>query len=167
MLNIVSSRRRPFGGMLTAAALALSLTGLGASDADAQGPKTITAVMQADVKIFDPIVNTADITSRFALMVFDTLFSFDENLVPQPQMVAKYDISSHGLAYSFVLRDGHKFHDGTPVPADDVVASLKRWWIKDGGGQIIQKFTKELTTVDAKTFRLVLNQPYGLVLDTF
>jgi peptide/nickel transport system substrate-binding protein len=81
-------------------------------------------------------------------------------------MVGKYDVSGDGLTYSFVLRDGLKFHDGTPVNADDVVASLKRWWVKDGGGQIIQKYTKELTAVDGKTFRLVLAQPYGLVLDT-
>jgi len=151
---------------LATAALALPLLWLGVADAWAQGQKTITAVMQADVKIFDPIVNTADITARFALMVFDTLFSLDENLVPKPQMVDKYDVSQDGLTYTFVLRDGLKFHDGTPVTADDVVASLKRWWVKDGGGQIIQKYTKELTAVDAKTVRLVLTQPYGLVLDT-
>jgi peptide/nickel transport system substrate-binding protein len=161
MLDSISRRCRV---MVTA--LALSLAWLGAADCKAQGQKTITAVMQADVKIFDPIVNTADITSRFALMVYDTLFSLDQNLVPQPQMVGKYELSADALTYTFVLRDGLKFHDGTPVTAEDVVASLKRWWMKDGGGQIIQKFTKELVSVDDKTFRLVLTQPYGLVLDT-
>jgi peptide/nickel transport system substrate-binding protein len=166
MLDKLSRGRKLLGASLTAAALALPLLCFGGTPAAAEGQKTITAVMQADVKIFDPIVNTADITSRFALMVFDTLFSLDQNLVPQPQMVGKYEISPDSLSYTFVLRDGLKFHDGTPVTADDVVASLKRWWVKDGGGQIIQKFTKELTAVDQKTFRLVLNEPYGLVLDT-
>ena len=166
MADIVARRARSFHRSLAAAALALPLLWLAASGASAQGQKTITAVMQADVKIFDPIVNTADITARFALMVFDTLFSLDQDLVPRPQMVGKYDISQDGLTYTFVLRDGLKFHDGTPVTADDVVTSLKRWWVKDGGGQIIQKYSKELTAVDDKTFRLVLTQPYGLVLDT-
>ena len=166
MVDIVARRARSFHRHVAAAALALPLLWLGAGGASAQGQKTITAVMQADVKIFDPIVNTADITARFALMVFDTLFSLDQDLVPQPQMVGKYDISQDGLTYTFVLRDGLKFHDGAPVTADDVIASLKRWWVKDGGGQIIQKYTKELTAVDDKTFRLVLTQPYGLVLDT-
>jgi peptide/nickel transport system substrate-binding protein len=165
MLNIATRSFRPLGTTLAAAALALSISGLGADQARAEG-KTITAVMQADVKVFDPIVNTADITSRFALMVYDTLFSLDANLVPQPQMVGKYEVSADGLTYTFTLRDGLKFHDGSPVTSDDVVASLKRWWVKDGGGQIIQKYSKELTAVDAKTFRLVLTQPYGLVLDT-
>ena len=166
MVDILVRRARSFHHHVAVVVLALPLLWLGAASASAQGQKTITAVMQADVKIFDPIVNTADITSRFALMVFDTLFSLDQNLVPQPQMVGKYDTSPDGLTYTFVLRDGLKFHDGTPVTADDVVASLKRWWVKDGGGQIIQKYSKELTAVDDKTFRLVLSQPYGLVLDT-
>src|SRR5258708_10698889 len=122
MLDIVSRRFRPLGGMLTAAALAVSLSWVGAGEASAQG-KTISAVMQADVKIFDPIVNTADITSRFALMVFDTLFALDQNLVPQPQMVGKYEVSADALTYTFVLRDGLKFHDATPVTADVVVTS--------------------------------------------
>jgi peptide/nickel transport system substrate-binding protein len=116
MFDIVSRRFKPFSATLTAAALAVSLSCLGTGEAGAQG-KTITAVMQADVKIFDPIVNTADITSRFALMVYDTLFSLDENLVPQPQMVGKYEVSADGLTYTFTLRDGLKFHDGTPVTA--------------------------------------------------
>ena len=166
MLEVVSRRMKPLGTTLTAAALAVSLSWLGAGDARAENGKTITAVMQADVKIFDPIINTADITARFALMVWDTLFSLDDNLVPQPQMVGKYEVSADGLTYTFVLRDGLKFTDGTPVTAEDVVASLKRWWVKDGGGQIIQKYSKELTAVDAKTVRLTLTQPYGLVLDT-
>src|SRR6266849_7061996 len=162
MVDLVSRRRKPLAALLTAAALAW----FGSDNAMALGQKTISAVMHADVKIFDPIVNTADITSRFALMVFDTLFSLDQNLVPQPQMVGKYEVSADALTYTFVLRDGLKFHDGTPVTAEDAVASLKRWWVKDGGGQIIQKYSKELTAVDGKTFRLVLSQPYGLVLDT-
>ena len=82
MLDVVSRRMKPLGATLTAAALAVSLSWLGAGDAKAENGKTITAVMQADVKIFDPIVNTADITARFALMVYDTLFSLDANLVP-------------------------------------------------------------------------------------
>lgn len=165
MLNVAFRSLKPLRVTLTVVA-ALLLSWLGAGDASAQGNKTITAVMQADVKIFDPIINTADITARFALMVFDTLFSLDQNLVPQPQMVGKYEVSADSLTYTFVLRDGLKFHDGSPVTAEDVVASLKRWWVKDGGGQLIQKYSKELVAVDDKTFRLTLSQPYGLVLDT-
>ena len=122
--------------------------------------------MQADIQVLDPLVNMAGSGSRVAHMVFDTLFALDHDLVPQPQMVGSTDVSADGLTYTFVLRPGLRFHDGAPVTADDVVASLMRWWVKDGGGQILHKFTREFTPVDARTIRLVLNQPYGLVLDT-
>src|SRR5262249_56111382 len=123
MFDIVSRRSRSFRVGLTAAALAVPLVLLGAANSWAQ-QKTITAVMHADVKIFDPIVNTADITSYFALMVFDTLFSLDQNLAPQPQMVSKYTISADRLSYTFFLPAPFKFHDGTPSTPHDTLASL-------------------------------------------
>ena len=46
---------------------------------------------------------------------------------PQPQMVDKYEISRRQADLTFTLRDGLKFHDGTPVTAEDVVASIQRW----------------------------------------
>ena len=54
MFDVVSRRFKPVRATLAAAALAVSLFWLGVGEASAQG-KTITAVMQADVKIFDPI----------------------------------------------------------------------------------------------------------------
>jgi peptide/nickel transport system substrate-binding protein len=56
----------------------------------------------------------------------------------QPQMVGQYKVPGDQLTCTFTLCDGLKFHDGTRVTADDVVGLLKRWWVKDGGGQIIQ-----------------------------
>jgi peptide/nickel transport system substrate-binding protein len=102
--------------------------------------------------------------SRIAHTVFETLFALDSNLVAQPQMVGSHDLSSDGLTYTFVLRSGLKFHDGSAVTADDVVQSLQRWWVKDSGGQIL--LTRDLAAADARTIRLTLTEPYGLVLDT-
>jgi peptide/nickel transport system substrate-binding protein len=144
--------------------LLLGLAITGARPAAAE--KTIRAVMYADVTIFDPIYNTADITSYHAMMVFDTLFSLDKDLVARPQMVGAYSVSPDGLVYEFTLRPGLKFHDGGAVTAADVVASLKRWGVRDGAGQVLMKFTKELAAVDDSTVKLVLSEPYGLVLES-
>jgi len=145
-------------------ALLLGFAIAGAHPAAAE--KTIRAVMYADVTIFDPIYNTADITSYHAMMVFDTLFSLDKDLVARPQMVGAHTVSPDGLVYEFTLRPGLKFHDGSAVTAADVVASLKRWGVRDGAGQVLMKFTKELGAVDDNTVRLVLSEPYGLVLES-
>jgi peptide/nickel transport system substrate-binding protein len=132
----------------------------------AAAQKTIRAVMQADVQVLDPIVNTSDITARFAMMVYDTLFALDENFVARPQMVGDYKISDDKLTYDFTLRPGLKFHDGSRVTSADVIASLKRWEARDGAGQILAKFTKELSATGGDSLRLVLTEPYGLVLDS-
>ena len=99
-------------------------------------------------------------------MVYDTLFAQDEELNVHPQMVGEHSVSDDGLVYTFTLRDGLKWHDGDPVKAEDCVASILRWGKRDGMGQKLMDFTKELKAVDDKTFTLTLNEPYGLVLDS-
>jgi peptide/nickel transport system substrate-binding protein len=68
------------------------------------------------------------------------------------------------MDYSFTLRGGLKWHDGTPVTAKDCVASLKRWGAKDGLGQKLMAATASLEVVDDKTFKLKLKEPFGMVL---
>ena len=81
-------------------------------------------------------------------------------------MVDTYDISADRKTYTFTLRDGLKFHDGSPVTTKDVIASLRRWGATDGVGQRLLVFTENSKPIDDKTFRLVLREPYGLVLES-
>ena len=99
----------------------------------------------------------------FGYMVYDTLLAQDSSFKIQPQM-AEYKISDDKLTYTFTLRDGLKFHDGTPVTAEDCVASLKRWGKADGMGQKLMDFTASLEATDEKTITLKLKEPYSLVL---
>jgi len=57
-------------------------------------------------------------------------------MTPQPQMVESFTVSPDKLTYRFTLRDGLMFHDGAPVTAEDCVASIKRWAVSDGTGQL-------------------------------
>ena len=90
----------------------------------------------------------------------------DETLTPQPQMVDSYEKSADGLTWTFVLRDGLEFHDGAAVTADDCVASLKRWGVRDGMGQKLFKQVADLTAADDKTIVMKMSAPYGLVLES-
>ena len=148
-----------------AAALALcAAAGLAFAPGAAQAEKVLRIVPHADLKNLDPIWTTAYITRNHGYMVYDTLFAVDEALDVQPQMVGDWSVSDDGLVYSFTLRDGLEWHDGDPVTAADCVASIQRWGKRDGMGQKLIQFTKELAVVDDKTFTLTLNEPYGLVL---
>ncbi|MBM3599515.1 MAG: ABC transporter substrate-binding protein [Alphaproteobacteria bacterium] len=150
--------------LAAAAAMATPLA-FAAPPAAAQS-NTVRAVMHSDLKILDPIWTTAYIVRNHGYMNYDTLFSMDEKLNVKPQMVEKFEISGNNLTYTFTLRDGLTWHDGKPVTSEDCIASIKRWGARDSMGQKLMTFTQELVAVDAKTFRLVLKEPYGLVLQS-
>ncbi|MFC4626130.1 ABC transporter substrate-binding protein [Daeguia caeni] len=143
--------------------LAASLIALGAGNAWAE--TTLTAVMHSDLRVLDPILTTAHITRDHAYMIYDVLIAVDENFKPQPQM-ADWTVSDDQKVYTFTLRDGLKFHDGTPVTAADAVASLERWAKRDTGGQLIMDITESLKAVDDKTLVWTLKEPFEPFLDT-
>ena len=147
------------------AALLLA-SGLMLTSAPAQAQtKTLRFVPHADLKILDPSFTTAYITRNFGYMVYDTLFAQDADGVPKPQMVGKYSTSKDGKQWSFTLRSGLKFHDGSPVTAADCVASLQRWSSRDNLGKMMTAAGAEWKAVDGATFTLSLKEPFGLVLD--
>jgi peptide/nickel transport system substrate-binding protein len=125
---------------------------------------TLKVIPHADLKNTDPIWTTAYITRNHGYMIYDTLFSLDADLKPQPQMVDAWQVSDDGLVYTFTLRPGLKWHDGAPVRAADCVASIQRWGKRDGMGQKLMELTQSLDVVDDRTFTLTLKEPYGLVL---
>jgi peptide/nickel transport system substrate-binding protein len=123
--------------------------------------QTVKVVMHSDVKALDPIWSGAYITRNHAYMIFDTLFAMDEKLQVKPQMVDRYETSADGLTWTFTLRDGLEWHDGTPVTAEDCVASLKRWSARDSMGQKLALALQDYKIVDPKTFQIVLKQKFG------
>ncbi|MFB9264394.1 ABC transporter substrate-binding protein [Bradyrhizobium erythrophlei] len=158
MLHNTRWKHRTIAAALSAFALAFAPQAMAAG-------KTITAVMHSDLRVIDPILTTAYITRDHGYMIYDTLIATDSNFKIQPQM-ADWKISDDKLTYTFTLRDGLKWHDGTPVTAEDCVASLKRWGKVDGMGQKLMDFTASIEATDPKTITLKLKEPYGLVLDS-
>src|SRR5262245_34800400 len=149
----------------TLAASAATLALLAAAPALGQG-KVLKFVQNGNLTILDPIFTTAYVTRDHGYMIYDTLFSTDENNAVKPQMVDKYGVSADKLTWTFTLRDGLEWHDGQPVTAEDCVVSIKRWAARDGMGQKLMEFVADISPVDAKTFTLKLKEPYGLVLDS-
>jgi peptide/nickel transport system substrate-binding protein len=118
-----------------------------------------------DLKQIDPVITSDYMVRNHGYMVYDTLFSLDEQLVAKPQMLETWSLGNDQLTYSFTLRSGLTFSDGKPVTSEDVVVSLKRWWQRDGLGQQLASVCDSLTVKDDKTFELKLKQPWGLVIE--
>jgi len=135
-----------------------------AGPAAAQSGKTLRVVMHSDLKILDPIWTTAYIVRNHGYLIYDTLFALDGKLEPRPQMVESWTVSDDKLTWTFRLRDGLKWTDGTPVTTADVLPSIKRFTDKDALGGLLAKSTKEMTAVDDRTFKIVLSEPFGLML---
>ena len=58
--------------------------------------------------------------------VYDTLVEPDANLEMRPALAESWDVSPDQLSWTFHLRSGVTFHDGSPFTADDVVYSYRR-----------------------------------------
>ena len=145
---------------LRSAVVATLLLWAGAAEAET----VLRVVMFSDLKFLDPIVSSADPVRNHGYMIYDTLFSTDANGEIRPQMVDKTDVSPDQLTYTFTLRDGLYWHDGQPVTAEDCVASIKRWAVRDNVGQKLMTFVEAVTAKDKKTIEMRLKEPTGLVL---
>ncbi len=138
---------------------------IASAQAQPAADRILRIVPNADLQTLDPIVTTAGVVSSHAHMVYDQLFGRDGAQRPQPQMVERYEVSPDGLVWRFTLRAGLAFHDGAPVGAEDVVASLRRWGARDPHGRQIIQITDSLAAADAMTVVWRLRRPYGLMLD--
>jgi len=150
--------------MLRRSLIALAGALLLSAPAAAQSPKTLRVVMHSDLKIVDPVWTTAYIVRNHGYLIYDTLFAIDGKFEPQPQMVESWTVSDDKLTWTFKLRDGLKWHDGTPVTSADAVPSIKRWTEKDALGGLLAKSTQEMKLVDDRTFQIVLKEPFGMML---
>jgi peptide/nickel transport system substrate-binding protein len=122
-------------------------------------------IAEAELKVFDPIWNTAYITRNHGYLVYDTLFGTDADGQIKPQMVDRTTVSPDGMTYTFTLRDNLLWHDGRPVTSEDCVESLKRWGKKDRFGQLLMAHTAKIAPVDRHSFTLALDERFGPVLD--
>ena len=123
-------------------------------------------VPQADLRVLDTAWTTAAITRNHGYLVYEPLFSYDSHLVPKPQGVESWSTSGDGLTWTFALRPGMTFQDGTPITAKDAVASLERWSKRKASGLTLRQRLGAITVKDERSFEIVLKQPFGLVLET-
>src|SRR6516225_5296467 len=153
--------RRSFLAGLTAPAVlafAAKAQSAGRRETLRVAPETLT-------NIFDPHFTTSFTTRDFSYLVFDTLFAVNDRWEPRPQMIERWDRSADGMTWTFALREGLSFHDGSAVTSEDCTASLRRWGKRDALGGLLIEATKTLEPIDTTQFQLQLREPFGFVLD--
>lgn len=127
-------------------------------------PETLRVVMQTGLRLMDPIMTTAYISRDHGYMIYDTLLGLDSKFQVRPQM-ADWTTSEDGLVYTFTLRDGLKWNDGSPVTSEDCIASIRRWAEVDGTGGPLMTLVEEMKPLNEKSFEIKLSQPTELILE--
>jgi len=95
-------------------------------------------------------------------LIFESLFVINDKLETEPLLVDSWKVSEDQLTWTFTLKKGIKFHDGTPLNAEAVKFSLERH--KEGTRGKLLKNVKEIKFVDEYTVVLMLEKPYPLLL---
>jgi peptide/nickel transport system substrate-binding protein len=102
-------------------------------------------------------------------LIFSGLTRLNARGEVEPDLASDWEISDDGLSYTFRLRTNARWHDGTPVTADDVILTLRL--LQDPefpgpaelGGNMWR--TVKIEEVDRRTLRFKLAEPYAPFLD--
>ena len=156
---------------LIAAGTALALTLGLAGGAQAQTPPGVLIVGQiAEPKALDPAAVTAVNDFRILMNVYDGLVRYkDGTLEVEPALATDWEINEDGTVYTFTLREGVRFHDGSPFNAEAVKFNFDRMLNEDHpfyetGPFPLSFFFSAVETVEAldeQTVRFTLNAPYA------
>ncbi|MBV8912455.1 MAG: ABC transporter substrate-binding protein [Acetobacteraceae bacterium] len=145
------TRRRALAGALALPAVARA------------GASVLRFVPQANLGSLDPITTTAYVTRNHGFMIYDTLYGMNAQLEPQPQMADGHEMDFGGRRAVIFLRPGLKFHDGEPVLARDVVASLQRWSARNPLGQLLAATIINMTAPSDERVQITLKRPFPML----
>ena len=109
-----------------AGAIALSGCGGGSKSAKKVSGKILTIEMGPEVESIDPALNTTNDGANYLTYLFDNLLRTDKDGKVVPSLAQKYEVSDDGLTWTFHLRDGLKWSDGSDFTANDFVYSWQR-----------------------------------------
>jgi peptide/nickel transport system substrate-binding protein len=155
---------------LLATMMAIATIGA-AAPLQAQTPPNVLVVGQiAEPKSLDPHAVTAVNDFRILVNVYDGLVRYkDGTLEVEPSLAERWDISEDGKTYTFHLRDGVSFHDGTPFDAEAVKFNFDRMLNEDHPFHDTGPFplafffssVEAVTVLDNLTVEFTLSEPYA------
>ena len=109
----------------------------------------------------DPIVFTSGIDYSRGRATYNGLIQIRDNMALAPELAEEWSPNPDATEYTFKIRKGVEFHDGSPLTADDVVWSMNRHLGEDSPSTAKSLFAAvaEWKKVDSHTVKAVLNTP--------
>ena len=141
--------------------LALSLVAFCARPAATAPEGTMTWGVHVTLasRWLDPAETEALVTPFMVLYaIHDAVVKPMTGATSGPSLAESWTASRDGLVYDFVLRKHARFHDGSPVTADDVKFSFERY--RGAASKLLKDRVKEIQTSDPGRVRIVLKEPW-------
>ncbi|MYW58238.1 MULTISPECIES: ABC transporter substrate-binding protein [unclassified Streptomyces] len=147
-----------------ALALACLATGCAAGTGGGRGAEDrIVYAVDTQPDCLDPQISPYDVTAALGRNIFDSLVSVDAEGRVRPWLATSWRVSDDGRTYTFRLREGVRFHDGTALDATAVKATLDHTVAPETKSQYaagLISMYRSATVVDARTVRVALTRPY-------
>jgi len=124
---------------------------------------TLLSASFANVPNLDPAIGSDESSSSALVNLYDTLvYPAQVTGEAKPSVATEWSTSSDGITWTFKLRTDVKFHDGTPLTANDVVFSLNRMLtMGQGYSYLFTPYVDKVSAPDAQTVVITLKKPIG------
>jgi peptide/nickel transport system substrate-binding protein len=169
-----ATRRHPAALVCAAVVLSVLLLGTLAGGAPVETPRrggVLLAIIGADAPSLDPHQESTFATLQMVAPLYSTLLQIDPYAYPKiiGDAATDWRIAPDGLTYTFKIRPGIRFHDGSPLTAADVKATYDKIIFPPEGVRSIRKAAYSAVTSveapDASTVVFKLKVPSASLLD--
>ena len=150
--------------VLTFAVLVALIAGMATAPAESQAPRRggiLKIGMIGEPPTLDSHATTAVITREIAVNMFEGLYALDARFQPIPLLAESHEVLDGARRYVIRLRSDVKFHNGKPLTAADVVASLRRWGAVASTGKAVFKTVEAVEAKTPTSVEIRLKEPSG------
>jgi len=150
--------------LISALLLGGAITSLGVMAEEGQYGGTLTFADQEPIVSFD--LHSEMRLEELLMLVYEGLTYYDEEFVARPHLATDWEASDDLMTWTFYLREGVEFHDGTPMTADDVIASFDRFMEMGSRAWEFER-VESWEAIDDHTVRFYLNEPWAVMPESF
>jgi peptide/nickel transport system substrate-binding protein len=127
---------------------------------------TLVVLEQAKLAPIHPILTSTTPSANLSDIIFDSLIQLDEQFEPKPHLAESWERSRDGRTWTFHLRKGVRFHDGTKLTAEDVVFTFQK--AKDlpvgSAFNFVFKEVESVRAINSHSLEVVLKRPMASFL---
>ena len=153
---------------LSSLAAALVMGGFAFTASAAHAAKDVVVAVQSNFTTTDPYDANDTLSLSMAKSFYQGLYGFDKDLKMVPVLADSYTVSKDGLVYTFKLKSGIKFHDGTDFNAEAVKVNFDR--VTNPENKLkrynLYKNIAKTEALDATTVRFTLKEPFSPFVNT-